>query len=65
MERQNIDVVWNNAVSNVGGMTNTFQNFQNISKEFQKLAKEAAYDEMEIRKKIIETYEATALWMVA
>lgn len=58
-----IDVVWNTAVSNVGGSRNTHENFKQIADEFSLHAKREGFSEAEIDREVSENYEATALFM--
>ena len=64
-DKKEIMVVWNEAVSKVGGNRNTIENFQNIAREFKSLAEKERYSTEEINKETNENYESTAKFMVA
>lgn len=62
-KRQNIDIVWNNAVSKVGTLNNTLGNFSNIATEFTIQAKKDGYAKEEVKKEISENFQSTVGFM--
>ena len=59
----NIDIVWNNAVSKVGGMQNTMGNFSNIVNEFAIQAEQAGFTQDEVKKEVQDNFKATCGFM--
>ena len=64
MARDNLDLIWNKAVSKVGGSRNTLSNFKTVAKEFSKLANEQGYTLEQVKEEIITNYKATASFMI-
>lgn len=54
--------LWNTAVRNAGGTSNTVQNFRNIMFEFNKLALAAGMSRADIDAYITDNYQSTCAY---
>ena len=58
MTQDNLNLIWNKAVSVCGGMTNTQSNFNKVAQEFLHIAKAEGFDK-DICFTYVEEFEAS------
>jgi len=56
----NLDLMWNTAVSKVGGNSNTLDNFRVVAFQFFRMAKDEGVDYIVAEKYVMDTYDAVA-----